>query len=181
MLGTLSNEEIEQLLRKQFLGRIGCHADNQTYVVPIVYAYDGQSIYCHTLEGLKIKMMRKNPYVCFEVDFIETMASWKSVIAWGKFEEITDNSERVRALKILLDRAHPIIRSKRMQISDDWPFLPDDLNNIQGIVFKIPLENKTGRFEISDDPFIESLERGFSQQPSDHPISLFSPGSVFPG
>ncbi|HTQ65856.1 MAG TPA: pyridoxamine 5'-phosphate oxidase family protein [Puia sp.] len=162
MFGILSNEEIEEVLKKQFLGRIGCHADNITYVVPIIYAYHEQSVYCHTQEGMKIKMMRKNPYVCFEVDAIETMGTWKSVIAWGKFEELTKPEEREKGLKVLLDRAYPIVRSKRMKITEDWPFLPNDLNSIKGIVFKIPLDNKTGRFEISDDdPFIESMERGF--------------------
>lgn len=44
----------------------------------------------------KIEMMRKNPKVCFEVDDIKNIFSWKSVIAWGTFEEITDIAEQDR-------------------------------------------------------------------------------------
>jgi len=56
------------VLTSQLIGRIGCHADNVTYVVPVSYVYDGDSIYSHTHEGMKINMMRENPDVCFEAD-----------------------------------------------------------------------------------------------------------------
>jgi nitroimidazol reductase NimA-like FMN-containing flavoprotein (pyridoxamine 5'-phosphate oxidase superfamily) len=166
MFGTLSNKEIEQVLHDQYLGRIGCHAENLTYVVPISYAYDGQSIYCHTQEGMKTKMMRKNPYVCFQVDSFEAMAAWKSVIAWGKFEELTKPAAREEALKILLNRNYPIISSQKMHLGEDWPFWPDDLNDIGGIVFKIELDRKTGRYEIND--YISgSMEEALRQASND--------------
>ena len=46
----------------------------QTYVVPVTYAYDGEAIYAHSLEGLKLALMRKNPHVCFEVEDVQGMA-----------------------------------------------------------------------------------------------------------
>ncbi len=46
MFGELNPEEIEQLLSAQLVGRIGCHADGTTYVVPVSYGYqDFQSMY----------------------------------------------------------------------------------------------------------------------------------------
>lgn len=152
MFGTLTNEEIEDVLKHQLIGRIGCHADGTTYVVPISYGYDGENIYCHTQEGKKLKIMRNNPKVCFEVDILETMASWKSVIAMGKFEEITNKEERSKALKILLGRVYPFISTEKMQLGENWPFIPDDLNTIKGIVFKIQLEEKIGRYELNNEP-----------------------------
>jgi hypothetical protein len=67
MLGDLNSKHIEQVLHSLIIGRIGCHADNRTYVVPVTYAYDGTYIYEHTTAGLKIDMMRKNPMGCFDV------------------------------------------------------------------------------------------------------------------
>ena len=32
--------------------------------------------------------MRANPFVCFEVEDIDDLANWHSVIAWGVFEEL---------------------------------------------------------------------------------------------
>src|SRR5438876_5549045 len=103
MLGKLNDTEIEEILKHQVVGRIGCHSDGVTYVVPVSYAYDGKDIYMHTYEGMKLKMMRKNPHVCFEADTMKDMANWQSVIAWGEFEEITEPAERNKALQILLN------------------------------------------------------------------------------
>jgi hypothetical protein len=153
MFGSLNSKEIEEFLKKQFIGRIGCHAKNKTYVVPISYAYDGQFVYCHTQEGLKTKMMRENPHICFEVDALETMATWKSIIAWGKYVEVDDKNDRAKALKVLLNRVYPFISTKKMHLGEDWPFAPDNLNDIKGVVFKIELSEKTGRFEVNDEPW----------------------------
>src|ERR1700688_573053 len=108
MLGTLKMPEIEQLLSKQVVGRIGCRYGESVYIVPISYAYDGKYVYCHTHEGRKVDLMRLNPKVCFEVDNMPNMANWQSVIAWGEFEELKDPSERGKALNKLHARILPI-------------------------------------------------------------------------
>ncbi|HPH47800.1 MAG TPA: pyridoxamine 5'-phosphate oxidase family protein, partial [Chryseolinea sp.] len=89
MIGTLNKLQIDFLLRSELLGRIGCSADGITYVIPITYVYDGKYILAHTREGTKIEMMRKNANVCFEVDRIQDMANWQSVIIQGKYEELS--------------------------------------------------------------------------------------------
>ena len=97
MFGKLNSEEIDQLLNNQLVGRIGCHSDGVTYVVPISYAFDGNNIYAHSFKGLKLTIMRKNPKVCFEVDDTQDLANWKSVICWGEFEELTDEVQKKRS------------------------------------------------------------------------------------
>lgn len=44
-------------------------------------------------EGQKLHMMRANPFVCFEVEDIDDLANWHSVIAWGVFEELACEDE----------------------------------------------------------------------------------------
>ena len=147
MIGKLNHIEIEAVLNSNILGRIGCHADNTTYVVPISYAYDGTYMYGHSNEGMKLEIMRKNPTVCFEVDETKDLANWKSVIAWGDYEELTDPTERKKALQILIDKVIPVLRNSKVHNSDEWPFSPDNLDTIEGVVFRIRLQNKTGRYE----------------------------------
>ena len=89
MLGELNHIEIESLLRNQRVGRIGCCDGDDVFVVPITYAYDCPFIYGHSKLGRKIKMMRNNPSVCFEVDQVTNMKDWKSVIAWASAEQTT--------------------------------------------------------------------------------------------
>jgi len=147
MFGILNQNEIEELLQQQCIGRIGCHADSVTYIVPISYAYDGKCVFAHTLEGLKISMMRKNTSVCFEVDSMQNTENWKSVVCWGSFKELVDAEERQDALIKLHKRAFPQSISMTAKLSSAWPFLPRDVNSIEGVVFRIQLYKKTGKFE----------------------------------
>ncbi len=94
MLGELNKEQVEQVLKTEVIGRIGIYADKKIYVVPVTYAYDGTYIYGHSKDGMKIKMMRKNPQICFEVDVMQNMSNWQSVISWGEFEELKDTNEQ---------------------------------------------------------------------------------------
>jgi len=149
MLGKLSELQIERFLESQIVGRIGCHANGETYVVPISYAYDGTYIYAHTYEGKKLDMMREEPRICFEVDTLGDLSEWKSVIGWGEFEELKDPDERKHALQILMDRNLPILSSVTMHLSPDWPFHSDDTDYTDGVVFRIKLVDKTGRFETN--------------------------------
>jgi len=151
MFGNLGEDAIETVLRHQIIGHIGCSANDTTYVVPISYAYENGFVYAHTEAGMKINMMRQNPKVCFEVYRMENMGNWQCVIGWGNFEEITDEKERAAALNILLKRDLPIISSKTVQITSEWPFVPEDLNEIKGIVFRIKLTLKTGRYERTEE------------------------------
>lgn len=147
MVGNLTDIQIDELLSRQLVGRIGCIIHNMIYVVPISYAYNGNSIYAHTQEGLKIEAMRSNPNVCFEVDDHTDMANWQSVIAWGKFEEITDPGDRSAAIHLLLQRKLPVPSSSTTHLGKEWPFSTEELDKIEGIVFRIVLDTKTGKFE----------------------------------
>lgn len=151
MIGKLNEEQIDDLLSKQLIGRIGCIANGLVYVVPISYAYDGESIYAHTSEGLKIDGMRQNPDVCFEVENLKDMANWQTVIAWGKFEELKESDEQNKALQLLLDRQLPIISSSTTHLGKSWPFTAAESGQIEGIFFKVTLTKRTGKFESNSN------------------------------
>ena len=147
MLGNLRPQQIEQVLKDQLVGRIGCCLNGEPYIVPISYAYDGTYIYCHTTEGKKTEMMRRNPRICFQVDEMKDMANWQSVIALGEFEELKTKEQRNTALQFLLNRYLPVISSVTTHMGEQWPFRPDDVATIDGVVFRIVIKQKTGRFE----------------------------------
>jgi len=155
MLGNLSETEIESLLKKQVIGRIACHADGAIYIVPTNYVYDGTHIISHSAAGKKIEMMRKNPEVCFEVEEIQSIFRWQTVIAWGKFEEITNQEERERAMQSLIHKIMPLVDDPAGHpfhaiASDEY----DIETKIELILFKITLNNKTGRFESGTHPVV---------------------------
>jgi nitroimidazol reductase NimA-like FMN-containing flavoprotein (pyridoxamine 5'-phosphate oxidase superfamily) len=158
MFGTLNNEEIETILHNQLIGRIGCSANSNIYVVPISYAYDGEFIYSLTREGMKVNYMRHNPHVCFEVEEIPDLGNWKSVICWGEYEELPNRSERHHALLLLHDRQLPAVTSATTKLSSTWPFKPENIDSINGVVFRIRLYKKTGKYEKQEGDAIYSWQ-----------------------
>ncbi len=149
MLGTLNSEQIEQVLHQEAIGRIGCHADEKTYIVPITYAYDGQRLICHCTQGMKIQMMQSNPEVCFEVEQIDNLANWRSVIAWGKYEELHGAAAQ-KAMALLVERVMPLIASATANLDHAEQALrqgKDYQPSPQAVIFSIYLSEKTGRFE----------------------------------
>ncbi|HXY81679.1 MAG TPA: pyridoxamine 5'-phosphate oxidase family protein [Gaiellaceae bacterium] len=103
MIEELSESEIEAFLRRQLVGRVGCHAFGRTYVVPVIYVWDDGYVYVQSMEGRKIRMMRANPEVCFEVDEYEPDGSWRSVVVEGVFEELEGGAAET-ALALLVHR-----------------------------------------------------------------------------
>ena len=102
MITRMSEEESRSLLRSGRLARLGCVAEGFPYVVPVNYVFDGESFVSHSLPGLKIDAMRAFPRVCLQVDEVRDQTRWKSVLAFGTFEELNDEGERERALGLLL-------------------------------------------------------------------------------
>lgn len=147
MLGELTSEQSTQVLRSEVVGRIGCYADGKIYVVPVTYAFDGKFIYAHSKEGLKIQLMRKNPNVCFQVDRIENMALWRSVVVWGKYEELKVEDYEI-GMKILKDKLTPLLISESVKPAHGMG--PEVvIKQPKAIAFRISIGEITGRFEKS--------------------------------
>ncbi len=131
----LDEDGIEELLRTALVGRVACcrHDEGRPYLVPLAYGYDGDSVYAISGPGRKLAIMREQPKVTFEVDEATAEDRWRSVIADGEYEEITDPSARLQAIAIVAPSA--------------------GVDSVSGgaIVYRIRLTNKTGRFEVPDD------------------------------
>ena len=146
MIGQLSLPEIETLLHDEVIARIGCHTNGHTYVVPITYAYDGEAIIGYSPDGLKLSMMRENPKVCVEFDHIDDLATWRSVIAHGTFQELSGAAAE-EALSKLTARLLSRKVSQTAVPSHGLDPHARSLNRKRFAVYRITLEQKTGRFE----------------------------------
>jgi hypothetical protein len=148
MLGTLNTRQIDQVLRSEIIGRLGCSADGKVYITPISYVYDGESIYGHSADGMKLRMMRAHPQVCFQVERIENLANWVSVIVWGEFEELAHDAEK-EAMRLFLDRMEPLQVSETALSPHRAPAgVPAlDLQGQLMVFYRIKVTERTGRFE----------------------------------
>jgi uncharacterized protein len=127
MNGDLSAEQIEDVLLAERVGRIGCHAEGRTVIVPVSYVYDGTAVYAHSADGLKVRTMRANPAVCFEVEHILDATSWRTVIAWGTYEELAGEAEAATL--------------RMLSVTEPPP------GAVRPIAYRIVLDEKSGRFE----------------------------------
>ena len=151
MIGELTPDQIDHMLHLEVVGRLGCHAGGRAYVVPISYAYDGTAIYAYSFEGLKLRMMRENPTVCFELDRFNPGGNWESVIVQGRFEELS-GQEAVAAHALLTNRFRqlwmPWLRTPPRAKDEGWERVHEwTFTEGNPVVYRIvPLE-KSGRFE----------------------------------
>jgi uncharacterized protein len=133
-ISNLTDTDSRAILREGSLARLGCIADGGPYVVPVNYFFDGRDVYIHSLPGKKINALRTTPRVCLQVDQIEDAYHWRSVIAFGNYEEISDERTRVEILSKLFGRLPHMspVESK----------LTDGLKEI--LVFRIKVDEVTG-------------------------------------
>lgn len=89
----ISESECRAALARLRLGRLGCARDNQPYVVPVYFAYDGQHLYGFSTPGQKIEWMRANPRICLELDEWVSHEQWLSVVVFGRYEELPNTPE----------------------------------------------------------------------------------------
>jgi nitroimidazol reductase NimA-like FMN-containing flavoprotein (pyridoxamine 5'-phosphate oxidase superfamily) len=140
MLGQLTSNQIEDLLRGEVVARIGCISEGRVYVVPVTYVYDGTHVWGHSMDGAKLRAMRAHPEVCVEVEHVDDMSNWRSVIAWGTFEECS-GADWDAGMSLLVEHIMPLLKFPPHQA-------PPDLSGLRkGSVYRIRLSDKTGRFE----------------------------------
>jgi nitroimidazol reductase NimA-like FMN-containing flavoprotein (pyridoxamine 5'-phosphate oxidase superfamily) len=140
MMKMLSNDESRRLFEVARVVRLGCIVNGEPYVVPINCYLKGAALYSHSLPGAKISGLRQNPRACVQVDEIETDLRWRSAIAFGRYEEISNGNERAEILQKLL-RQFPMLTPVESAIVVDGA-------TPEVIVFKINIERLTG---ISED------------------------------
>ena len=144
MLGKMTADETEQLLLRATIGRLGCAAEGRVYVVPVTYAYDGECVVAHSADGLKVRTMRANPTVCFEVEEIVDLAHWTCVIAHGTYEELQGADEE-RADALLRSRFGSTATSETALRYPRFDGVAQPVSRTT--LFRIRLTEKTGRFE----------------------------------
>lgn len=148
MLGTLTTDQCKFILQSSYIGRIGCYANDTVLVLPVTYVCDGKYIYGRSLEGTKITMMRKNPAVCFQVDCIDDLANWRSVVVQGKFQELKTDAAQQEARKLFIERLQPLTLGQTVDPAREHANPPHTVQKKKKpIIYRITIEEIAGRFE----------------------------------
>ncbi len=79
----LDRAEADELLRRHHVGRIAFAFRDRVDIEPVHYAYDGEWIYFRTGAGTKLATLARSPWAAFEVDEVEGIFRWRSVVVHG--------------------------------------------------------------------------------------------------
>ncbi len=109
----MDQKEIDILISKAKVCRLGLSDGNQPYVVPLSFGYGENALYFHTgKKGKKMEILQKNNRVCFEMEGdlemvpAENPCKWnmryKSVIGFGRAFILQDRTEKKHALDVIV-------------------------------------------------------------------------------
>jgi len=136
----MRNVEIYALLQRVGYGHLACCRDDQPYVLPIYYVFDGNEIFIYTTAGLKSEIIKVNPRICLQVEEILDDGSWGSVVVIGEAKEIVDRSERERAVDLIRDSNPTLLPALAIKWANDWM-----RKNVE-VVYKVKIISAVGKF-----------------------------------
>lgn len=141
----VDSSEIDEILREAQVCRIAFARQDEPYLVPLFFGYDGRCLYFHTApEGKKLDFIAANSRVCFEVERDVRLAphdseacSWsahfESVIGWGIIVEMRSNEEKEHGLnQIMLHYS-----------GSEWSYDPSQLKGTR--VWCVEIESLSGK------------------------------------
>ena len=101
------------VLRNNYLGHLAYLWQGKSYLIPITYYFDhaDNTIISYTSEGHKIDAMRKNNSVTVQVEEMQSMFNWESVMVHGTFEEL-EGSIAKQKLHLFTEGIKSIIKRK---------------------------------------------------------------------
>ena len=154
----LGESEIKELVSRVGYCHLGCSDGTEPYVVPVHYAFEPPYIYVYTTEGKKAEIIGRNPRVCLQIEEVKDNRDWKSVIVQGEAEQLTDESQRSRALEAVLKVNPTLTPAVSIHWMDSWV-----RENIEVIYRIVPLE-MSGRASVakseSRTPFVPQRKVG---------------------
>lgn len=117
--------EMSDAAAREMLGRLNyahlaCSRDDEPYVVPVHYVYDGDHVLIYTTEGKKSEILDHNPRVCLQAEEVEDTENWSSVMVFGEVERVSDMDIRSEALDLILKVNPTLTPAVSVRWMDSW-------------------------------------------------------------
>ena len=138
----MGDSEILELIKAVGYGHLACTDGKSPYVVPVHYGYQEPYIYLYTTEGKKSEIIGRNPRVCLQIEEVHGNKNWKSAIIDGEAEQLSDETERLKALEAVV-RVNPTLTpAVSIHWMDNWV-----RENIE-VIFRITAAEMSGRASV---------------------------------
>jgi nitroimidazol reductase NimA-like FMN-containing flavoprotein (pyridoxamine 5'-phosphate oxidase superfamily) len=146
--GAYDESTVHAILDEGFICHVGFVVDSQPYVIPTVYARDGQSLYLHgAVASRMLRTLASGIDVCVTVTLVDGLVlarsafhhsiNYRSVVALGKARLVDGAQERMRALHLITDHVVP----------QRWTEVrgPNELELKQTSVLALPLQEVSAK------------------------------------
>jgi uncharacterized protein len=133
----LSPAECRAVLERNRFGRLAHALYDHVGIEPMSYVFRNEAVWGRTAPGMKTRVLERNPRVAFQVDEVEAMFRWRSVVVRGEFEMLSaaGSEGRLRAWREALDAARELLPETFTE-QDPVPF--------RTILFRIQLASVAG-------------------------------------
>jgi nitroimidazol reductase NimA-like FMN-containing flavoprotein (pyridoxamine 5'-phosphate oxidase superfamily) len=134
----LASHEIEEMLNRHNVGRMAYSFHDRVDIEPIHFVYADGAMYGRTAPGSKLDTLLHHPWVALEIDEVDGLFDWRSVVVKGTVyvveqglsSDVAEHYEHaVEAIRTLMPDA----------------FTDDDPVPSRSIVFRLHIHEKRGR------------------------------------
>jgi nitroimidazol reductase NimA-like FMN-containing flavoprotein (pyridoxamine 5'-phosphate oxidase superfamily) len=116
--GSHDRDLVHAILDEGMVAHVGVSTDRGPRVIPMMYARDGDTLYLHGAPANHVLTRAASGVdVCVEVTLLDGLVlarsafnhsmNYRSVVAYGRAKPVTDDTEKLRALDVLMRRITP--------------------------------------------------------------------------
>ena len=134
----LSTAECEALLSAHHVGRLAFSYHDKVDIEPVHFVFSDGWIYGRTGDGTKLRALARNHWVAFEVDEVDAMFDWRSVVVKGALFLLSANAEG--PLNGAWEHAVALLQRVMPDAFTDADPTPDRV-----MIFRIRADRVTGR------------------------------------
>lgn len=151
MIRDLKLTDCLELLENNYLGHLGFITGKSPYILPITYFHNTEEkcILSYSTNGHKIDAMRKYDQVCFQVEEMQSIQQWRSVLVHGRFEELEGST----AKKYIHTFAEGVQETISRMTGEQPKFIQDFSSRLRKetppIVYRIHITDISGKFRNS--------------------------------
>ena len=151
--GAYDKTVVHSILDEGLICHVGFAVEGQPYVIPTLYARDGERLYVHgSAVSRMLKTLAEGVDVCITVTLVDAFVlarsafhhsmNYRSVVVLGRAQLVTDDAERMNALRILTNH---IVPNRWEEVRE-----PNELEMRQTSVLTLPLEEVSAKIRVGE-------------------------------
>ncbi len=134
----LTKPECEAILANHHVGRLAYTFHDRVDIEPIGFVFDQDGLVFRTGPGSKLMTLKHHPWVALEVDEVEGMFKWRSVVVHGTAYVLSEIGSEAE-----LEAYHSALATLRRHVPET--FRANDPTPARSVVMRLSIDKISGR------------------------------------